>query len=295
MTKPLDFIDRRGDIDLFENMLAGSASERVLALIIKPQQGKTYLLRCFQELCQQRGLPVALVNFDTREKGVVHYWRFIRQACEDWGSGNFPQVHKCERRFDVGFPPIIRTGPGQAGVDFGTKGRYAEAEFESISGRDQITTGDIFAYFGPQDRSAAFQERFMDELGRAFQQDLAQLCCQGRVVLLLDTYEQAHKETRDWINEWVLDQLLDHYPQLIIVIAGRPELHEHFSQLRPWTYLVCLREELSPPEEHDVRTYIQIHHLRVHGDELLPFLNAAVHDISVMAKLRDVYKRLPYG
>jgi len=294
VTKPPDFIDRKEEIELFEKMLAGNTLERVLALIIKPQRGKTYLMHCFQELCWQRQIPAALVDFDTRQREVVYYRKFVRQVCDDLGSDNFPEVAACEQQLHADFPMVpIQTGPGQAGTHFGTKGHFEEADLDRISGRDQVQIGDM-TYFGPQDQAAARQEKLMYEMGRAFQSGLARMCGQDRVVLLLDTYEHAHKETRNWINEWVLNHLADRYPNLIVVIAGRPELYSYFDQPRPWASLMHLREELSHPEEGDIRKFFAEIQDIVIPDHLIPYaVKYARYKISILADMAKAHARYP--
>jgi len=295
MASPSDFIDREKEIELLEGILAGNITERIFALLIKPQQGKSYLLRYLKGWCQQQGIPVALVDFDERQSGVVHYWKFVSTVCDGLGMENFQEVNDVEKRGPAGFTPVFQTGPsGRAGTHFGTKGHFDSADLDSISGRDQIQTGDIVTYYGSQDQSGARQERLMHEMGRAFRSGLSRTCCENRALLLLDTYEQATEETSKWINEWVLGPLLDHYPNLIVVITGRPELYAFFNQPWPWNHLLLLRESLSLPGEKDVRKYLEIHNLQVQGDEVQPFIKAAACDISCLAKLRDVYKRLAY-
>lgn len=295
MAKPRDFIDREEEIKLFKKILAGAIPERVLALIIKPQQGKTYLMQCFQEVCHQQRIPVALVDFDTRQRGIVYYWKLARQVCDDLGSDNFPELDECEKRLYSDFPSIVQTGLGRGNTHFGTKGHFEEADFDRISGRDQIDIHDVYYAYFAQEQSAARQERLKHDLGRALRSGLARMCRQHCVVLLLDTYEQANREARSWIDEWVLDPLLDRYPKLVVVIAGRPELYDYLNRSRPWINLVHLREEVSSPREDDIRQYVEIHGLVVPGDEIRSFVKAGMYDISVLGKLRDIYKRCPHG
>lgn len=297
MTKPTDFIDRREEVKIFENMLAQNIIERVLTLIVGPEQGKTYLMRYLYGHCKEQQVASALIDFDTRRKGSIPYSKFVYEICDQVGWDNFPHVEAFEKQNYTILPLLqIQTGEGQAGIDFGSKGHFEAANLDSISGRDQIkvNVGNI-SYHEKQSQSAIRQKRLMDEMGRAFRSDLTQICTQNRMVILLDTYEQASLEMRKWVEEWIFDCLLDRYPNLFIIVASRPNLYDYFSQPRPWHTLMCLRTKFNPPQEEDIQKYTRIWGFNIVGTELRPFVVVANHSMATLAKLRDAYRISSYG
>ena len=51
------------------------------------------------------------------------------------------------------------------------------------------------------------------------------------MVLIFDTFEQISSETRNWLDEWLFEHLFDRFPNLVVVIAGRPDIHEYVKNL----------------------------------------------------------------
>lgn len=296
MAKPPDFIDRKSEIDLFEAIVNRQRIERLLTLLIGPEKGKSYLMNYLWGHCREKQVPVAMIDFDKREKGGVYYWKFVRDVCEQIGINEFSDVNNCIKRHGEVLLPLIhiQTGTGQAGVEFGEKGNFQEATMERLSGRDHVDVkmGDITLHEA-HGESAGRKERLMDELGRAFQSDLAKVCAQCQIVLLLDTFEQAFLETRQWIDEWLFSRLPTHYKNLIVVVAGRPTgLHEYFDHPKPWHSLMFLREDLSRPPEEEVKKYVELWQLPVaNDDEMRPFIMAAQNNMATLAKLRDLYRK----
>jgi len=188
----------------------------------------------------------------------------------------------------------IQPESGHGGVNFGTRGQYREADFDNIVGRDQLSfqTGDI-NYHEAQGKSAARQEKLMHEMGRALQADLKEFCKDNKAVLLLDAYEWISVETRKWVDEWIFSHLIDDYPNLFIVMAGRPEkgFPEYVNQSRPWRALMRVRQQFSKPKENDIRKFIDRSEIPLAGEELLKhFMIAAEYEISMLGQFRDMYK-----
>ncbi len=296
MTVIFDFINRKDEIDLFQKMLTGGILERILALVVKPEHGKSSLLNYFQMLCQQQNIPVALIDFDERQGDIVHYWKFVRTVCDDLGPNNFSEVDTAERRSQAGFTPIFETKSGHGGIDFGTKGKFTEADIENVIGRDFIQTGDITTFYGSENQTKAHKEKTMYEIGRAFKLGISRLCQTRQVVLILDTYEQSAEETRKWITEWIFTPFLNFHSNLIIVIAGRPGpvLYDFISRPTPIKNLIFCCESLSSPKVEDVCDYINFHKLTVSIEEMKSFIKVATNKISDLGKLRDAYKKWPY-
>lgn len=294
MPKPPDFIDRTYEIEFFEKMLAGETVERILTLLIPPNNGKTYLINYLHGYCQQEQLPVILIDIDYRQSEIISFWKFAYRICDQLGWSHFKNVKACEDQNRDLLPLIqIRTESGHGDIDFGTKGQYREADFDSIAGRDQVhfQTGDI-NYHEAKGESASRQEKFMHELGRALQDDLQKFCKDNKAVLLLDAYEWISVETRKWVDEWIFSHLIDCYPGLFIVMAGRPErgFPEYVNHPKPWNAFVYIRQNFSQPQEEDVREYINFWKINVVGDEIRAWMKAASYRMSILAQLRDSHR-----
>ncbi len=126
-------------------------------------------------------------------------------------------------------------------------------------------------------------------MGRAFMTDMGRMCQERQMVLIFDTFEQISSETRNWLDEWLFEHLFDQFPNLVVVIAGRPDIHEYVKQPRPWKSIMHVHETFSTPEETDIRDYLAKNNLKVTDAEVLTFLTAACYTMSVMSKLRDAY------
>jgi hypothetical protein len=295
MAAPPDFIDRKTEIGLFQSMLAGNTLHSALAFLIKPRTGKTYLMKYLLAHCKQQRASAALVDFDNRQEAVVSYWKFIYRVCDALEWENFPEVRDCESRHYAAVPFMqFQAASGHGGVDIGEKSRLEDAKFERFSGRDQIeiTTGDI-VYIA--DQSEVRQERRMYEMGRAFQFGLSRMCSQKRVVLLLDTFECVTSETRGWLDDWVFDCVLDLYPNLIIIIAGRPELYGYLNQPKPWKAMLRIREIFDPPEEDDIREFARNQGITI-PDHVIPYIAMyAGYKISMLSDIAKAHSRYSNG
>jgi hypothetical protein len=288
MSKPRDFIDRKAEIALFEAMVADQALERVLALLIGPEKGKSYLMNYLWGHCQEQEIIAALVDFDARQKGPVSYWKFVNEVVDQVGRSNFPTVKKIKALYGAK-APLVQTGEGSGGVDFGKGSSLREAEVTGLAGRDYVHIGNV-TLSESEWAEAMRQEQLMEEMGRAFRTDLAELGTEASVVLLLDTYEQAARETRKWLDEWLFRWLPKHQANLYLVVAGRPELHDYFRQPSVWQALVRIREDLSAPQDADVQKYTEIWGFEISGDEMRPFILAAQQNMALLAQLRDLYR-----
>jgi hypothetical protein len=292
VASPPDFYDRKAEIQLFRKLLAGSVSYRVLAYLVGPQKGKTYLMRHLLDHCKEKRMAAALIDFDTRQREVVSYWKFVHRLCDALGWEHFPEVRECSKKHDTVLPALqIHTGSGQAGTHFGSKGHFEEADFDQIVGRD--LTQVYFTYQESQGKSESRQEKLKYEMGRALQSGLARMSSENRVVLLLDTFERVYVETLKWIDEWIFECLLDHYPNLVIVIAGLPQIHDYLSQAGPWTAVMHVREEFALPDANDVRELFKKQGIFLTEDQIRNAVKYARYKISLLTDMAKAHMRYP--
>ena len=251
-----DFVDRERELALFHRMLAGETARRILCILERGEKGKTYLLlRLFHECEQQHPpVPVVLLDFDQRKSGLTDYLSVARAVRRHLGDDCTPAICDCEETISRGRPLVsIRTGEGGAGVDFGERGRFTEADISDIAGRDSInvSVGDISG--GMPTVDVAKQQA---DMGRALCRDLAGLAdSHRRVVLLVDAFEHASEGTCAWLEDWLFEPLRRELGHVLLVVAGRPECRPFFAQPRLWSGLVTRIERFDPFSDDDILTY----------------------------------------
>jgi hypothetical protein len=101
------FVDRTEELALFHRMLAGETAERILRILERGEQGKTFfLLKLFHECEQQRPpMPVVLLDFDQRKSGLTDYLSVAREVRRYLGDDCTPAICNCEEAITRGHPP----------------------------------------------------------------------------------------------------------------------------------------------------------------------------------------------
>jgi hypothetical protein len=250
-----DFVDRRRELALFQKMLNAEAAERIMLLLDRGEQGKSYFLLRLDHECDQcdPSIPVVLLDFDSRKSGLSGYLDVARKVRRDLGDELTPAICDClDRIFRRGPTVNVQTGSGESdGVDFGRRGCYTEAEVSGISGRDRVDIhmGDVHAG-GPRSDQ---EERYRAEMGRALLHDLANLMATySRVVLLIDTFEHVSDKMWAWLERWLFDSLRRELPHVVLVVAGRPQCRDFFERPHRWSHLITTVEHFSPLSHEDV-------------------------------------------
>ena len=93
------------------------------------------------------------------------------------------------------------------------------------------------------------------ELGRALRADLARLA--SSPVVLTDTFEKAARETCAWVEQWLLNALVDPLRRAVVVLSGRPECEQLFVPASRWTVLSETRYRLSELEDDDIYAHFE--------------------------------------
>jgi hypothetical protein len=291
-----DFVDRERELALFQRMLSGETAKRILRILERGEQGKTFfLLRLFHQ-CEQQdpSVPVVLLDFDQRRSGLTDYLGVAREVRRHLGDDCTPAICNCEEAITRGRPLVsIRTGEGEAGVDFGERGRFTEADISDIAGRDSISVkvGDISGGVPPADVA---QQRA--DMGRALCNDLAGLATSHRwVVLLVDTFEHASEETCTWLERWLFEPLRRELSHVLLVVAGRPECQPFFAPPRLWSGLVATIDRFDPFSDDEIRDHYRQRGILISEEEMPLLLDLARPSPAMMAQIGDSLEQIRGG
>ncbi len=289
------FVDRKPELALFRRMLAGETDECVLLFLERGEQGKTYLLlRLFDECEQQHPqVPVVLLDFDQRRSGLTDYLSAAREVRRQLGDKYTPAICACEDEIYRRGPLVsIRTGGGDAGVDWGRRGRFTEADIADVAGRDLIQVGSVSEAPPTADQLA----RQRAEMGRALCRDLAGLAASHhRVVLLVDTFEHATEETCAWLEHWLFEPLRRELRHVVLVVVGRPECQPFFALPRLWSSLVTTIDCFTPFSDDDIRDHYDLRGLAVAEEEMPLLLDLARSSPAQMAQLGNLLEQTRGG
>jgi hypothetical protein len=290
------FVDRERELALFERMLSGETDKRILCILERGEQGKTFfLLRLFQECEQQRPpVPVVLLDFDQRRSGLTDYLGVAREVRRYLGDECSPGICGCEDAIARGRPLVsIRTGEGDAGVDWGGRGRFTEADIE-VAGRDFIQVGPVSEAVPTADLVAKQQA----DMGRALCNDLAGLAdSHHRVVLLVDTFEHALKseDTCRWLERWLFEPLRRELRHVLLVVAGRPECRTFLGQPRLWSGLVATIDRFDSFSDDEIRDHYRQRGILISEEEMPLLLDLARPSPAMMAQIGDSLEQIRGG
>jgi hypothetical protein len=288
------FVDRGPELALFRQMLAGEIEQSILLILEGAEQGKTYFLLRLVHECEQQSpsVPVVLLDFDQRRSGLTNYLSVAREIRRCLGDQCTPTICACEAAIARGRPLVsIRTGEGDAGVDWGRGGRFTEADIADVAGRDLIQVGPVSE--APLTADQIAQQRA--DMGRALCRDLAALSASyRRVVLLVDTFEHAPQETCAWLESWLFEPLRRELRHVLLVVAGRPECRPFFAQPRLWSGLVATIDRFTPFNDDDVLAHYRQRGLAVSEAET-SFLQIARLSPAMMAQLGDRLEQIRGG
>ena len=278
------FVDRTRELVLFQQMLRGETDKRILLILEPGEKGKTcFLLKLAHECEKQRPpVPVVLLDFDQRKSGLTDYLSVAQEVRRWLGDEYTPHICACEDEIHRRGPLVsIRTGEGDAGVDWGRRGRFAEADISDITGRDRIQIGSV-SEAAPTEGQIAWQKA---EMGRALCRDLAGLAdSHRRVALLVDTFEDASEETCAWLERWMFSALRRQLSHMLLVVAGRPQCQPFFETLRPWSGLItplCF----DPFTDDEILAHYRRRGLHIAEEELHLLLDLARPSPARMAEL----------
>jgi ATP/maltotriose-dependent transcriptional regulator MalT len=176
--------DRKPEIELFCEMLAGKTHARILLVQAASGLGKSDLLRRFAHECPD---DICLVRLDLRgtEKGIAEVFSVFRQ---ELGADALP-------RFAAAYARL-------AGVNI--------SDITTIAGKL-----DISVVLNVDEQTRKFN---LEKLEDAFFQDLRAAC--RKIAVIFDTFEQAPPDLQNWLGGVFL-RYAARIPHLCVVIAGQ--------------------------------------------------------------------------
>ncbi|MGB9724389.1 MAG: hypothetical protein ACP5OO_10090 [Chloroflexia bacterium] len=191
-------IDRKPELDLFQNILEGRRTERILLVEAPPGRGKTLLLMEYQKMAVQAGVPCAALDLRTGSLGIHDV---LAAMPEEWGWKHFPTFrHSVE-------------------------GMLRPAAEVTVSGILQIGRPQVRVVPGQEEREVRrWRQRTLTD---ALFQDLGTwLGSTGRAILFVDTYnpEGDPQTVEPELQEWLEGVFLGHARRctgLVVVIAGQ--------------------------------------------------------------------------
>lgn len=175
-------------------------------------------------------------------------------------------------------------------MDWGKRGRFTEADIADVAGRDLIQVGSVSE--APPTADQLAQQRA--EMGRALCRDLAGLATSHhRVVLLVDTFENASEETCAWLERWLFEPLRRELRHVLLVVVGRPECQPFFALPRLWSSLVTTIDCFTPFSDNDILDHYNQRGLPVAESEMPLLLDLARLSPARMAELGNWLEQIP--
>jgi hypothetical protein len=182
-------LDRNEELEVFEKMLSGSISDRILLIHAEGGMGKSHLLREFIANCHKKVLHTG-VDF---KAGGISLSELLSRLCDalGWEKFNNLSVHI---------------------NDFAKQSTTFNVTGNTLLGQNQIA---IEQALSAPDEDA--RERQRVALTDAFFADLRSL---SKVVLIFDTYNDCDPVVAAWLSGAFLART-SHTLNIIVVIAGR--------------------------------------------------------------------------
>jgi hypothetical protein len=221
---PRKFIDREFEQELFEDLLQFKDAARILA--IQDEQGgmgKSQLLEKFRYRCRtvKPRTPVSLIKLDQLPGNSP--LDFVNIAVKDFAS------------FGIDFVNFNRYETARICRDFTPIGAALNLQQVTFAKATDVTIAgvatkiqhaqNVFVSPGVTEFTPEQDIRAKEVCLQAFFSDLKELRSSECLVALLDAYEKCPKNIKDWIEEYLLDQLffdIEGRPKrFILVIAGR--------------------------------------------------------------------------
>lgn len=247
------FIDRELELALFHRMLKGETDKRILCILDHYEKGKTWFVWRLFQVCKELDVPVVLLDFYRDRSGLSgDLGSIVSEVRSYLGDRYTPNICNCTARMSLLSALSDMAADGESpGVDFGQDNIFTGADVRTIAGGNILQVGAVFTGRLTPEQVAKQQA----EMGRALCRDLADL---GRIVLLIDTFEQAPDDTRAWLERWVFRSLCHELPHTLLVVAGRPEkCQPFFTQPRLWSDLIAAVDCLDPFSEAEILAYYQ--------------------------------------
>jgi hypothetical protein len=285
------FFDRRAEVALFNRILTRNVDQRMLSFLIDGEQGKSWLLKHYVDICRDQGIDCAYVDFKVGENANIHYRTFLDRILEDLGDENFPRCQECLND-DTSLSLFnTETKDEPAGIHFGPLANLKDAEIGQVAG-GSIANVHVDAP-GIKELQAQRQAAQKERIGRCFRDELSQFTNRKPLAMILDAYEHVSDETHEWLEEWLLRPFNRKYPKLIVVIAGRPKIREYLNRRdAAWHPLYLEKTNLAPPSEDDVWEFVRNRYDEITVDWIMNGLldTARLNIMSQFGQLLDIWE-----
>lgn len=220
------FVNRDGEIALFEEMLSLNTNTRLLAIRDKQGAGKSHLLLRFHSLCRipQFRVPVSLVASDQLSDkspfGIIEIMAndLQRRGVDLTVFNTFNRARLAE---DFSFFTSVRAQLDIHGSSFENA---SDVRIASI-----IIEHAKEVNLQPASFTQDMRRNVREWCIQAFFADLRRVCVQHPVVLMIDTIDNDQDRCPPTIWQWIHNDLFDQYLyrstdedlRLILVLAGR--------------------------------------------------------------------------
>lgn len=213
------FVNRRDELQVFEQLLRFEESRRIMVLHDKAGTGKSFLLRRFQRVVRQRYMPMCFMELADIRSPMALIEGIYQDLKDDDSPLEFPEYEQLREAKSPRWDAMVKDPQVQ------------QRDYE-VAARERPGSGSEFTS-APRTSSLAWMDE--QKAFRAFRHDLWKICQNQPVVILLDTYEALDAN----LKEWFLQKFIWHLAirpdaarhQLLLVIAGqeRPELETFYS------------------------------------------------------------------
>lgn len=285
MGKLTKFVDRKSQLDCFDDLLKFKDDARVLAVQDGPGMGKTLFLEKLQSHCKkiEPRVPVVFIDLQQLDDYIpFHLLRRIKDVLND-SDVLFPRFE------DFCNPPDNRSSENiNFSINLTSNMSIQDNNFEDVDHLNISSPIDELKSFAAELRTPKQVKRDEKTGERAFLDDLRDYCQNKPVVFLLDHYERCPDEK---LKEWVVTQLLEHYffnvksrpKKLLLVITGQKEGLPSFGD--NWSDVICQQvirwiEELGPWPLDELSRFIDLCQASVSQDDRTKLHDLMTHGFS---------------
>lgn len=261
---PGDFINRKAEQEIFDNLLQLNDHPRLLAIEDKKGTGKTSLLEMTQYKCKYTlEYPVSIIPLEdpTINNAFIFIERLRNRFGMDQTFTTFDELNQARvGRISSVFSPspatLIGTVQAQGSVLGGSGNQQVGAQLNNYGTMNLNPNSPV------SDWSLEQEELAKIKCIKAFFEDLKIISDRTPIIILIDSYERCNAELRSWIVDEFLRPLcfnLNQRPaRLILVLAGR-ELPDFAALLKNRHKQLVRSSSLSGWEKEHVKEFLAVH------------------------------------
>lgn len=241
------FVGRERAVRLFHDLLHKKGKpQNILFVTGMSGVGKSFLLRALRRLAQAQGRAVAMVNLlghwnDGDPVSVMLDWRW------QLGNGSFAEFDEYVGRYKAvlaQLPPILPPRASEQRSNAVTQLSPPSAD-ELARARSELSSA-----LQPDDFE--FMADAEGLITRVFASSVNSRASGGRMILMIDAYEQASPE----FDAWLRARLIGHLSaEGLLVIAGRTALGPEWSDWQS----ISLTINLAPFDREETFEYLRLH------------------------------------